>query len=164
MKYCGGTFSSKKSLLCVREITIVGHICMPEGHIPNPSRVDKIVNWGPCKDLSKVWVFLGTIGVVRVFIQDFTRLVHPLTLLTCKDAPFIFGPEQILVQEGLKAALLASPALWPINYTSAAPVILIIDTSQIAVGFLLCQCDANNLCIQCFACFGSIILNDCWCT
>ena len=54
MKYCGGTFSGKKSLLCVQEITVVGHICTPEGHIPDPLRVDKIVNWGPCKDLSEV--------------------------------------------------------------------------------------------------------------
>ena len=104
--------------------------------------------------------FLGTIGVVRVFIQDFARLAHPLTLLTQKEAPFIFRPEQISVQEALKAALLASPALQPIDYTSPAPIILAIDTSQIAVGFLLCQCNAENPRICRFAHFGSITLND----
>ena len=160
MKYCGGTFSGKKSLLCAREITIVGHVCTPEGRVPDPSRVDKIVNWGPCKDISEVQAFLGTVGIVRVFIQDFARLAHPLTSLTQKEAPFIFGPEQISVQEGLKAALLTSPALRPIDYTSPAPVILTIDTSQIAVGFLLCQCDAENPSIRRFARFGSITLND----
>ena len=77
-----------------------------------------------------------------------------------KDAPFIFGPEQISAQEGLKAALLASPALQPINYTSAAPVILAIDMLQIAVGFLLCQCNTKNPCICRFAHFGSITLNN----
>ena len=161
MKYCGGTFSGKKSLLCAREITIVGHVCTPEGRVPDPSRVDKIVNWGPCKDLSEVRAFLGTVGVVRVFIQDFARLAHPLTSLTRKEAPFIFGPKQISAQEALKAALLASPALRPIDYTSTAPVILAVDTSQIAIGFLLCQCDAENPHICRFAHFGSITLNDC---
>ena len=111
MKYCGGTFSGKKSLLCAREITVVGHICTLEGHIPDHSRVDKIVNWGPCKDLSEVQAFLSTVGIVRVFIQDFARLAHPLMSLTRKEAPFIFRPEQISAQEALKAALLASPAL-----------------------------------------------------
>ena len=111
MKYCGGTFSGKKSLLCVQEITIVGHVCTLEGCIPDASRVDKIVNWGPCKDLSEVRAFLGTVSVVRVFIQDFAWLAHPLTSLTQKEAPFIFGPKQISAQEALKAALLASPAL-----------------------------------------------------
>ena len=129
--------------------------------------MDKIVNWGPCKDLSEVRAFLGTISIVRVFIQDFARLAHPLTSLTWKEAPFIFGPKQILVQEALKAALLASPALQPIDYTSPAPIytsptpiILAVDTSQITVGFLLCQCDAENPHIHCFAGFGSITLND----
>ena len=81
-------------------------------------------------------------------------------LLTRKEAPFIFRPEQISVQEALKAALLASPALRPIDYTSPAPVILAVDTSQIAVGFLLCQCDAENPHIHRFACFSSITLNN----
>ena len=80
--------------------------------------------------------------------------------LTQKEAPFIFGPEQILAQEALKAALLASPALRPIDYTSPTPIILAVDTSQIAVGFLLCQCDTENPCIRRFARFGSITLND----
>ena len=80
--------------------------------------------------------------------------------LTRKDAPFIFGPEQILGQEALKAALLTSPALQPIDYTSPAPVILAVDTSQISVGFLLCQCDAENPRICRFARFGSITLNN----
>ena len=57
------------------------------------------------------------------------------------------------MQEALKAALLTSPALRPIDYTSPAPVIL-------AVGFLLCQCDTENPRIRHFACFRSITLND----
>ena len=118
------------------------------------------MNWGPCKDRSEVQAFLGTVGVVQVFIQDFTHLTHPLMLLTCKDAPFIFGPKQISAQEALKAVLLVSPALQQINYTSAAPVILAVDTSQITIGFLLCQCNTENPCIHHFAHFGSITLND----
>ena len=154
MKYCGGTFSGKKSLLCAQEITVVGHICTLEGHVPDPLRVDKIVNWGPFKDLSEVWAFLSTVGIIRVFIQDFTRLAHPLRLLTWKEESFIFGPKQITVQEALKAALLTSPALRLIDYTSPTPLIL-------TIGFLLCQCNGKNPCIRRFARFGSITLNDC---
>ena len=149
----------RKSLLCTWEITIVGHIHTLEGHITDPSRVDKVVNWGPCRDLSKVWAFLGTVGIVPVLIQDFTCLTHPLMLLMRKDA-LIFSPEQILVQEAVKTVLLTSSALQPIDYTSNVPVILAINTSQIAVGFLLGQCDADNPCICHFACFGSIMLHN----
>ena len=77
-----------------------------------------------------------------------------------KDAPFVFGPEQISVQDALKTALLSSPALRPIDYASDSPVILGVDTSSIAVGYLLCQCDADNPRIRRYVRFGSITLND----
>jgi len=65
-------------------------------------------------------------------------------MLTCKNYPFVFGPEQITAQEDLKQALLDSPALRPIDYSSSSPVILAVDTSHIAVGYLLSQCDPDN--------------------
>jgi hypothetical protein len=84
------------------------------------------------------------VGVVRIFIKNFSLHAHPLIKLTRKDEPFIFSPEQIKAQEDLKTALLESPALRAIDYTSSAPVILAIDTSYIAVGFHLCQCDVTT--------------------
>jgi hypothetical protein len=84
------------------------------------------------------------VGVVWIFIKNFSLHGHPLIKLTQKNKPFIFSPEQIQVQEDLKAALLESPALCTINYTSPAPVILAVNTSYIAVGFQLCQCDVTT--------------------
>jgi hypothetical protein len=60
----------------------------------------------------------------------------------------------------LKDALLASPALKPIDYTSEAPVILSVDTSYIAVGFILAQCDPKDTKFRHFAKFGSLTLNE----
>src|SRR6202522_4598074 len=60
----------------------------------------------------------------------------------------------------LKDALLKSPALRPIDYHSAAPVILSVDTSSIAIGHILSQCDPNNPKLRYFAKFGSITLNE----
>ena len=161
VKFCGRTFSGFKSLLCVEEIIAVGHRCTPLGRLPDVTHVDKIANWGPCKTLSDVHAFLGTVGVCHIFIQNFSRRANPLVQLTCKDAPFTFGPAQIAAQEDLKKALLESPALRPIDYTSDSPVILAVDTSQIAVGFYLCQADPNNPQKRYYACFGSISLNEC---
>ena len=95
-----------------------------------------------------------------MFIRNFARRTHPLTILTQKDHPFIYGPEQIAAQEDLKQGLLDSPALRPINYNSDAPVILAVDTSHHAVGFHLCQCDEDDPRKRQYARFGSITLND----
>ena len=127
-------------------LTAVGHHCMPQGRLPDVTRIDKITNWGPCKTLSNVWAFLGTVGMCHIFIPNFSWCANPLVQLTCKDVPFTFGPAQIAAQDDLKKVLLESPALQPIDYSSDSPVILAVDTSQITVGFYICQADPDNLC------------------
>ncbi|THH15162.1 hypothetical protein EW146_g5273 [Bondarzewia mesenterica] len=77
-----------------------------------------------------------------------------------KEEPFYFRPDQIAAQKNLKAALLASPVLHPINYSSEAPVILTVDTLHITVDFHLCQYDPDNSKICYYAHFSSITLND----
>ena len=160
MKYCHGTFSGYKATLCAEEITVVGHRCTINGRLPDTSRISKVANWGPCDNLSDVRAFLGTVGVARIFIKNFAHRAHALTILTRKDYPFVFGPEQIAAQEDLKQALLDSPALRPIDYSSPSPVILAVDTSHIAVGYQLCQCDPDDPKKRYFSRFGSITLND----
>src|SRR3981189_106048 len=90
MKYCGGTFSGPKLFLCVTEIFVLRHQCTFEGRMPDESRVAVIRKWGPCSNLSEVRAFLGTVGVVRIFIRNFSLRAHHLIKLTQKDAPFEF--------------------------------------------------------------------------
>ena len=160
MKYSGGTFSGVKTTLCAAEITVLGHRCTFNGRLPDPSRIAKINNWGPCKDLSDVRAFLGTIGVCRLFIRNFAYRAHHLVKLTRKEAEWEFGPDQLDAMDDLRQALLALPALKPIDYTSPAPVILSVDTSHIAVGYILSQCSADNPKLRYHSRFGSITLNE----
>jgi hypothetical protein len=160
MKYCGGTFSGLKLTLCSPEIIVLGHRCTSGSRKPDEARVSALVNWGPCSNLSEVRAFLGTIGVCRIFIRNFAHRAHPLVKLTRLNEPFVFGPEQIAAQKDLIAALLDSPALKPIDYKSDSPVILAVDTSHIAVGFYLCQCDPENPKKRHYARFGSITLSE----
>ncbi|KZV59478.1 hypothetical protein PENSPDRAFT_541492, partial [Peniophora sp. CONT] len=62
MKYCGGTFSGLKSTVCVPEFTIIGHFCTYAGRLPDPTNLDKVINWGDCQNVSDVRAFLGTVG------------------------------------------------------------------------------------------------------
>ena len=72
MKYCGGTFSGKKTVLCMPEFTVVGHCVSYEGRKPTPDRVSVITRWGPCRDVSDVRAFLGTVRTFRIFIPNYT--------------------------------------------------------------------------------------------
>src|ERR1700676_2914676 len=99
--------------------------------------------WGACRTLTEVKAFLGTIGVCRIFIRNFAQRASPLIALTRKDVPFEFGPKHITAQEDLKTALIESPALRAIDYQSSASVILSVNTLNVAIGYLLAQCDPD---------------------
>jgi hypothetical protein len=63
-------------------------------------------------------------------------------------------------RSGDKTTLLKSPALRAIDYTSSTPVILAINTSYIAVGFQLCQCNVTIPSRCYYNQFCSITLNN----
>ncbi len=159
MKYAGCTWSGKKAYLCVPEAIIVGHKCMYEGRIPEDGKVDKIKNWEPCLDLTDVHSFLGTAGILRIYVRNYSLLARPLVNLTCKGVEFFWGPDQEAAQEALKQEIINLPALRPINYKSDAPVILVVNTSVQAVGYTIFQEDPANPKQRYPSHFGSIPLN-----
>ena len=133
---------------------VLGQHCMAEGWLPDKNKLVKIVNWGPCKDLTNVHTFVGTIGVCRLFIKNFAHQAHHLVKLTRKGAPWEFSPEQLTTMADLKSML------HPIDYRSDVPVILSVDTPYIAVGYILSQCDPVNPKLRYHMYFGSVTLND----
>jgi hypothetical protein len=117
--------------------TIIGHKCTFEGHMPEESKVQKICDWPEPSNHMQVRGFLGTCGVLRIFIRDLSCIAHPLINLMKKDTPFIFGAEQHKAMQILKDVVLSSPVLKCLDYTSECEVILAVNTSNIAIGFIL---------------------------
>jgi hypothetical protein len=140
LKYVGGTFSGKKLKLCVLTIIILGQRCNYEGRVPHKAKTEKIQDWPIPIDVTSVCSFLGTCGLVRIFIEDFTKHACPLVNLTRKDITFHFGAKEIATIENIKDLVTRSPALRPLNYTAHDwPIILAIDSSIIAIGYVLMQ-------------------------
>lgn len=140
----GGTFSGKKTFLCVPVIELVGHICSYEGRIPDQTRIKVITDWPACSTVSDVRSFLGTCGVMRVFIENFALKARPLVKLTHKDTPFAWEAIHQESMDSLKQAFVESRALRPIRYDVDWPVILSIDSSYIACGYILSQLHPDN--------------------
>jgi len=76
-----------------------------------------------------------------------------------KDIKFEFGPEEIEAQEKLKHAIITSPAIRAIDYNSDVTVYLSVDTSYIAIGYVLAQDDPDKPKAHCPSHFGSMLLN-----
>ena len=74
-----------------------------------------------------------------IFICDFASITCPLVHLTKKGVPFDWGEPQQNAMQCLKDAICQSPALRRLDYESGREVILAVDTSLIAVGYILSQ-------------------------
>ncbi|RXW16973.1 hypothetical protein EST38_g8879 [Candolleomyces aberdarensis] len=159
MKYCGGTFSGKKTCLCMPEFTVVGHRVSYEGRKPTPDRVGVISRWGPCRDVSDVRAFLGTVGTFRVFIPNYASRAEPIQKLTRKSVKWEWGEEQDRVMADLKKAVAEAPVLKPLDVTSGQPVRLSVDTSYLAVGWYISQRDSVDPNKWNYIKFGSTLLN-----
>ena len=131
--------STKKFVLAAPDATIVGHKCTFEGRVPHKAKIQKIRDWPECENLTQVCGFLGTCGVVHIFIRNFVAITRPLIGLTCKSIPFKWGDAQRDAMNRPKDEIIKSPALHRLDYESSQEVVLAVDTLVIAVGFILSQ-------------------------
>jgi len=139
LRHAGATVSASKLFLCVPEVLVVGHLCTYEGRIPDSSKVSKISNWPPCSTKTEVRGFLGTAGTVWNWIKNYALLSRPLIHLTRNNSPFIWSEEAQQAMDAIKNAIISSSAIRPINYMSQDEVILAVDSSHIACGWILSQ-------------------------
>jgi len=158
VKSYGATFSGKKAFIGVPQAEILGYICTFEGRIADPARVQAIQDWPVPTTVSEVRAFLGTCGVLRIFIKGYTLIARPLIHLTRKDVPFEVGQAQLDSIAKLKELVISSPALRPIDYESDRPVILAVDSCANGVGFILLQLGEDSKRYP--SRFGSITFND----
>jgi hypothetical protein len=136
LKYVGGTFSGKKLKLCVPTIVILGQWCNYEGHVPHEAKTQKIQDWPIPIDITGICGFLGTCGLIWIFIEDFAKHAHPLVNLMRKDITFHFGAEEIAAMENIKDLVTRSPVLRLLNYAAHDwPIILAIDSFITAIGY-----------------------------
>src|SRR5882724_9035461 len=146
VKKARGTFSGWKMNFCMPEVVAVGHHCTYEGHYPENLKVQKILDWLDCNTLTEVCRLLGVCSIIWIWVKDFTKHARPLVILTKKEVDFVWGPEQKVSMEDLKQAIVTSPCLKPIDYHSDQCVILVVNSSCIAMGFILLQLGADNKC------------------
>ena len=144
-KAYGITFSGgKKMKLAREEVTILGHVVSFEGRSPDRQKKEAILGWGACGDATAVRRFLGTAGVLRIFIKNYGKITRPLVDMTRKNIAFHWGEAQQRAMELVKEAIREAPCLAPIHYDSDAEVILGVDSSETGVGWFIAQTQPNG--------------------
>ncbi|VDC04371.1 unnamed protein product [Peniophora sp. CBMAI 1063] len=140
----GATFNPLKAQICARSVTILGQTCTPEGRSVESNKSEKISEWPAPRNATDIRGFLGLCGTVRIWIEGYSKLTRPLTELTRKDAEFVWTDARQQAFDELKQRVASAPALRSIDYESGRPIILSVDSSQTAVGFILSQLDEHG--------------------
>ncbi|KAF5786109.1 putative nucleotidyltransferase, Ribonuclease H [Helianthus annuus] len=95
----------------LQEVQFLGHVVSERGIQVDPAKVEAVMNWQEPKTPTEIRSFLGLAGYYRRFIENFSRIAAPLTLLTRKNSKFDWGPKQQESFDILKQKMSNAPVL-----------------------------------------------------
>jgi hypothetical protein len=84
IKESGATIAGQRTVIATPHLALLGAVVSKEGaHVSHEINA-KLGKWPYCKNSTDVQGFLGTVGIVCQWIENFAIIAKPLTLLTQK--------------------------------------------------------------------------------
>ena len=132
----------KKCEFMRSEVTYLGYTVSHNRVRPAQQKVEAILKFPTPKSAHDIRRLVGMGQYYRRFIPHYSQMVKPLTDLTRKDQPFVWGRDQQLAFEKVIQALSNEPVL---NiYNPEQPCILHTDASKVGIGATLLQRDGDG--------------------
>ena len=119
------------------QVEFLGYVISSEGISMDPAKVQTALEWETPHSLRDVQCFLGFANFYRKFIQDYSKLILPLTQLTKKGQSFVWTKEADTAFEGLKKAFTSAPVLAHVD--PQKPFIMEADPSNFTLISILSQ-------------------------
>ncbi|CAA7407941.1 unnamed protein product [Spirodela intermedia] len=129
--------SWEKSHFMFKEGVVLGYIVSERGLEVNRVKIDVISKMKPPNSVKQIRSFLGHLGYYRKFIQDFSKISKPLTMLLSKDVPFNFDEKCFESFSKIKRLLPEAPILQAPDWS--LPFEIMCNASNYAVRAILGQ-------------------------
>lgn len=144
LQAAGLTIKLSKCHIADRRLKCLGHIVSAEGIAVDPDKIRAITELKPPQDgmkpaakLKLVQSFVGFINYYRRHVDNFAMMARPLTQLSVKNAPFVWGEIQQESFKKLKKALLEAATLAHPCYDK--PMELYPDACDYGIGCIMSQ-------------------------
>ncbi len=112
------------------ELPYLGHIVSKDGIKVDPKKIEAVACWPEPTNLNEIQQFLGLTNFFRKYIQGYTNLTMPLTVLLKKNTPFDWTTACQNAFAGLKTALTSAPCLALPDTSEGSPIFdLVCDAS-----------------------------------
>nr|GEX62863.1 putative reverse transcriptase domain-containing protein [Tanacetum cinerariifolium] len=95
----------------LQEVQFLGYVVNQDGIHMELSKVELVKNWKTLESPTKIRSFLGLAGYYKRFIENFSKIAKPLTLLTQKNKTYVWGNKQEEAFRILKEKLCNAPVL-----------------------------------------------------
>ena len=115
------------------EVRFLGHMVSASGVLVDLEKVEAVMSWEMPKSVFEIRSFLGLTGYYRRYIEDFSRIVAPMTRLTRKEVKFDWDDRCEEAFQELKRRL------------TSAPILIVPDRGQ---GYIV-YCDASRAGLGC---------------
>ena len=127
----------KKCEFYTTTVTYVGIVITPEGVSMEKDKIEAIQEWKTPKTVKHIQAFLGFANFYRRFVNNFSKIVKPLTALTQKEKKWQWGSEEQEAFQTLKNEITKDPVL--VHPNRDKPYFLETDASGVAMGAILSQ-------------------------
>jgi hypothetical protein len=124
-------------VLAQPQVQHLGFVLSKRGVSASPDKVKAVRDYPPPKNVRDIRAFVGLASFYRRLVPNFAAIAKPLTELTQKDRPFVWGRCQQKAFEEMKDKLCTTPVLAYPNFDP--PFILTTDVSKVAVAAILSQ-------------------------
>ncbi|KAL9938177.1 hypothetical protein V8E36_002800 [Tilletia maclaganii] len=130
--------NAKKMTVITDELDITGIKVSFRDKRPDPRKVDALHNWeNPCRSQASLRAFLGLLNFLRAHIPWLAELDAPLRCMTGKEWEWHDG--MTVAMDNIKAVISKESFLRVLDYFSGDEIVLAVDSSSIATGYVLYQ-------------------------
>ncbi|GJX81905.1 putative reverse transcriptase domain-containing protein [Tanacetum coccineum] len=95
----------------IPKVQFLGHVIDIKGIHVDPAKIESIKDWVSPKSPTEIHQFLGFAGYYRRFIEGFSKIAKPMTMLTQKKVKFVWCDKQEVAFQLLKHKLCSAPIL-----------------------------------------------------